>query len=166
MIVNAEFSEVEKASTAISLLRKKGIEPGQIEIFSSKPVELKVGILDRPSRMSLGAILSALLMGTAVTAFIFYTQKDYPLVTGGMPLTSGWATGVVTFEFTMAGAILGTMCMFLWESGLLRKKRHAAPELPESGLVVQVACQIDVDLVETTLRNCGCQRLETLEELE
>ena len=166
MIVNAEFGEVKKASTAVSLLRKQGVEPDQIEIFSSKPVELEVGILDRPSRMSFFAVLAALLTGTAVTAFIFYTQKAYPLVTGGMPLTSSWATGVVTFELTMAGAILGTMVMFLWESGLLGKKRHSVPELPESGLVVQVVCRVDVDLVETALRNCGCQRLETLEKLE
>ena len=62
--------------------------------------------------MSLFAVLGALLGGGLTTAFIFYTKLDYPLVTGGMPLTSGWATGVVTFEFTMGGAVVGRFLRF------------------------------------------------------
>ena len=72
---------------------------------------------------------------------MYYTQLDYPLVTGGMPLTSGWATGVVTFEFTMAGAVVGTVLMFLWESGLVHFWKRV-PALPrrENTIGVRLHC--------------------------
>ena len=116
--------------------------------------------------MSLFAVFAALAAGTGVTAFMFYTQQDYPLVTGGMPLTSGWATGVVTFEMTMAGAILGTAFMFLWESGLLRRSPRAAPELPDDGIILQVDCRTDLSTAEEALRRCGARHIETWEGAE
>jgi len=162
MIINAAFRDVEQVSDAIGLLREHGTNTNQMEIFSSKPVELEPGVLDRSSRMSLVAVSAALLMGSLATTFIYYTQRAYPLVTGGMPLTSGWATGVVTFEMTMMGAILGTVFMFLWESGLLKKSRYPTPDLPESGVILQVECTADVDTAVDLLRRCGATSVDTL----
>ena len=163
MIINAEFRETSEVAAAVAELRGQGIGSDHLEIFSSKPVELETGLLDRPSHMSLFAVVAALAAGTGMTAFMFYTQQDYPLVTGGMPLTSGWATGVVTFEMTMAGAILGTVFMFLWESGLFRGRSHPAPELPEDGMILQVDCHSDVATAEESLRRCGARHVETSE---
>ena len=164
MIINAEFRKTEEVAAAVASLRARGIGPDHMEIFSSKPVDLEPGLLDRPSRMSLFAVVAALAVGMGVTAFMYYTQQDYPLVTGGMPLTSGWATGVVTFEFTMAGAILGTAFMFLWESGLLRRSRRPAPKLPETGMILQIDCRIDLAAAEEALRRCGPRHIEIEEE--
>jgi len=164
MIINAVFRNVEQVSGAIALLRQYGTNANQMEIFSSKPVELKPGVLDRTSKMSLIAVLAAIFVGSLVTTFIYYTQRDYPLVTGGMPLTSGWATGVVTFELTMAGAILGTVFMFIWESGLMKKSRCPAPDLPESGMILQIECDADVDTVVNMLQGCGAMDVDTLEK--
>ena len=166
MIINAEFRETEEVAAAVAALRGQGIDPEHLEIFSGKPVELEPGLLDRPSHMSLFAVLAALAAGTGMTAFMFYTQQDYPLVTGGMPLNSGWATGVVTFELTMVGAILGTVFMFLWESGLFRRSAHPTPELPDDGMILQVDCPTDLAAAEETLRRCGARHLETWEEPE
>ena len=166
MIINAEFRETKQVAAAVGELRGQGTGAEHMEIFSSKPVELEPGLLDRPSHMSLFAVLAALAAGTGVTAFMFYTQQDYPLVTGGMPLTSGWATGVVTFEMTMAGAILGTVFMFLWESGLLRRSRRAAPEIPDDCMILQVDCRGDVAPAEEALRRRGARHIETWEEPE
>ena len=70
--------------------------------------------------MSLAAVLGAVVLGLFGTGMIYYTQYDYPLVTGGMPIFSMWATGVPSYELTMLGAVLATFGWFLYESGLLR----------------------------------------------
>jgi Protein of unknown function (DUF3341) len=49
-----------------------------------------------------------------------------------MPLFSFWATGVITYEMTMVGAIVAAFVAFLWESGLIRKRDHTAP-VPATG---------------------------------
>ncbi len=164
MIINAQFQDTQSVAAAIQSLQEYGLGPGQIEIFSAKPVALAPGILDRPSRMSLFAVLGAIAAGTFSTWFVFYTQLDYPLVTGGMPLTSGWATGVVTFEFTMVGAILATMFMFLWEGGLPRRSSRPAPHIPDDAIILQAECDNELaDSVTSTLQRMGSLRTERVE---
>ena len=140
MYLRAEFSDAEATASAIQTVSGNGVNKRDIEVFSARPVAFEPGVLDRPSRMSLLAVISAILVGVSATALMFYTQLDYPLITGGMPLNSGWATGVVTFELTMMGAILGTVGVFLWESGLLRKNRPPAPVIREDVITLQVRC--------------------------
>ncbi len=168
MIIDATFHEPQAARPAIVSLKRYGLGVGEIEVYSGKPLELGPGVLDRPSRMSRIAVLSGLCSGSAVTAYMVYTPLDYPLVTGGMPLTSGWATGVVTFEMTMAGAILATTLMFLWESGLLRgRARLPAPKVTTSEVVVRVQCAQEVaGPVAGSLQRSGAAKVETIEEDE
>lgn len=141
MYLNAEFADSDAVTDAVRALGSMGLSKDQIELLSAKPVDLEPGVLDRPTRMSFVAVLGALLGGGLTTAFMYYTQLDYPLVTGGMPLTSGWATGVVTFEFTMLGAVVGTVLMFLWESGLVHFWKRV-PALPrrENTIGVRLHC--------------------------
>ena len=145
MYLNAEFTDSKAVAGAVRALGSMGLSKDQIELFSTKPVNLEPGVLDRPSRMSLFAVLGALLGGGLTTAFIFYTQLDYPLVTGGMPLTSGWATGVVAFEFTMGGAVVGTVLAFLWEGGLLYFwKRVPTPRPQGTSIALRLHCPDDL----------------------
>ena len=85
MYLNAEFADTEAVTDAVRSIGSMGLSKDRIELFSTKPVDLEPGVLDRSSRMSLFAVLGALLGGGLTTAFMFYTQLDYPLVTGGMP---------------------------------------------------------------------------------
>ncbi len=140
MYVIAEYPHPEEVASGISALAAAGFDPRAVELFSEKPVELPSGALDRPSRMSLVAVAGGILNGGLATAFIFHTQYDYPLVTGGMPLVSPWATGVITFELTMAGAVAGTILAFLWEAGLLRRHRKRPPVPRDGSVLVQVMC--------------------------
>jgi hypothetical protein len=106
-------------------------------------VEFPRGVLDRPSRMSVVSVLGAILLGTLATAFIRWAQQNYRLVTGGMPIFSFWATGVITFEMTMLGAIVSTFGWFLWESGLIRRPKLKAP-VPDVGpgaVCLRVRCR-------------------------
>ena len=127
MYVIGEFHEKDAAAAAIRMLREGGIAPGALDLFSEEPVELRRGVLDRPSRMSLVAVLGAIVTGGLATAGVYAAQHNYQLTTGGMPIFSFWGTGVITYETTMLGSVLATFGWFLWESGLLRKRDKSIP---------------------------------------
>ena len=142
MHVIAEFREKEAVRRAIDSLRAAGSGPQDLDIFSEEPVELPRGVLDRPSRMSLVSVLGAILFGGLATAFVSFAQHNYRLITGGMPVFSFWATGVITYEMTMLGAIVSTFAWFLWESGLIRKRDRSAPvpEVAPGSICLRVRC--------------------------
>jgi IMP dehydrogenase/GMP reductase len=77
-----------------------------MDVFSEEPVEFRRGILDRPSHMSLVAVLGAIATGGLATAGVYAAQHNYRLITGGMPVFSFWGTGVITYETTMLGSVL------------------------------------------------------------
>ncbi|HTS63548.1 MAG TPA: quinol:electron acceptor oxidoreductase subunit ActD [Candidatus Acidoferrales bacterium] len=127
MYVIGEFHEKERAAAAIRTLRAGGATAADLDVFSEEPVEFPRGVLDRPSRMSLISVSGAIAFGLLATGFIYWAQHDYRVATGGMPLFSFWATGVITYEMTMLGAIVATFAWFLWESGLARPRDRSAP---------------------------------------
>jgi hypothetical protein len=97
---------------------------------------------------------------------MFWTQRDYPLVTGGMPLTSYWAVGVIIFEMAMAGAIAGTVLAFVWESGLWRgARRQPVPKLRDDSIILRVRCdQPRASQARETLIGAGAAEVTSLEE--
>jgi hypothetical protein len=163
MYLIGAFHEKDSAAAAIRMLRAVGITPAELDLFSEEPVELPRGVLDRPSRMSLASVLGAIVFGLVATAFIYWTQHNYKLVTGGMPLFSFWATGVITYEITMLGAIVATFAWFLWESGLARKRDRNAPvpEVDAGSICLRVRCRDEqsAQAIES-LRRAGAIEIE------
>ena len=128
MYLTGQFRDKTAVAEAIRILREQGaVASADLDVFSEEPVEFRRGVLDRPSRMSFAAVCGGVLTGLLATGFIYWTQHDYKLDTGGMPPFSLWATGVITFEMTMLGAIVATFAWFLWESGLVRARDKSAP---------------------------------------
>ena len=159
--LHAEFRSRADGVGAVRELLAAGVPSSAVEMYSRQPVEEHPPLLPRRSRMSLVAVLAALGAGTGVTALMAWIQRDYPLVTGGMPVSPGWATAVVTFEVTMAGAIFGTVVAMIVESGLLGSRRRApAIPLPDEGIVVQVDCGDRDDELEALLAAAGAARVE------
>ena len=142
MYLLAEFRDQPQLENAILALKQQGITPSQMDLFSEEPVEFRKGILDRPSRMSLAAVLGAVLTGGSATAAVYWAQHDYTLVSGGMPVFSFWGTGVITYETTMLGAVLATFGWFLWESGLIRRRDETSPVplVPPGAMCLRVRC--------------------------
>ena len=142
MHVIAEFREKETIVRAIERLKDTGVTVADLDVFSAEPVEFYRGVLDRPSRMSLVAVLGAILNGSLATAFVYFAQHNYRLDTGGMPVFSFWGTGVISYEMTMLGAVLATFAWFLWESGLIRKRDRTAPVpvVPPGSMCLRVRC--------------------------
>jgi hypothetical protein len=140
MILTAEFLEPDSVAPAVSALLAGGFDRTNVEVFSNQPVHLPEG-MHRSSWASLAAVAGAVLNGGLATAYMYYTQRDYPLITGGMPINSIWSTGVISFEMTMAGAVAGTVLALLWEAGLLRRRRETwLPALREGSIFLQVRC--------------------------
>ena len=157
------YRHPEDAIAAIEALASAGISKSALEMYSRRPVETHPPVLPRRTRMSLVAVIAAIASGSICTALVFWAQLDYPLVTGGMPITSGWATGVVTFETTMAGAVFGILAMLVWEAGLIGSRdRPPAPELPEDGVLLQVDCGKDDAVAREILSKSGAAEIETV----
>ena len=127
MYLMADFREQPKLEAAILALKAAGVKPDDMDVFSEEPVEFHRGILDRPSSMSLVAVLGAIAVGGLATAGVYAAQHNYRLITGGMPVFTFWGTGVITYETTLLGAVLATFGWFLWESGLLRERDKTIP---------------------------------------
>jgi Alternative complex III, ActD subunit len=166
MLLSTEFSEPHAAAAAIEALSSEGFDKRSMEVFSTEPVEFERGVLDRRSHMSLLAVAGAAANTLLATGFMFWTQRDYPLVTGGMPLTSYWSVGVIIFEMAMAGAIAGTMASFLWESGLLRGgRKQPAPQLRDDVIFLRVRCdEPRASQARETLLSAGAAEVTLMEE--
>lgn len=142
MWLTAEFGDIESVAEAIGALQAGGFSSEAMDVFSTEPVELPQGLLERPSRMTRVAVASAAVFCVLAVVFVRYTQGDYRIVTGGMPLFSWWPTGVIFFEFMMFGGISATFVMFLIESGLLtRGGSLPAPVLDAGRIHVRLECE-------------------------
>ena len=162
MFLTGEFQDAESVAVAIEALKAKGIETSALDVFSTEPVEFAPGVLDRESRMSAGAVAGAVTLCLLSMGFVIYTQHDLRLVTGGMPLVSFWATGVIFYEMTMLGAIGATFVMLLWESGLLRRDKTAPVPAAEPGVIaLRVQCEDEqVAAAGECLYRAGATRVE------
>ena len=167
MYLGAEFYDRESVAHALLELKTKGFGPDELALFSDQPIELPDGVLDRRSRMSLAVVTSALLFLVLIVWFVYYTQYNYPLITGGMPLFSAWSTGVVFYEIMMFGAIFTTLIWFLVESGLLRKRqrRAPAPVIEPGAISLRILCQSSqAEDVGQSLKSAGAINIRTLGE--
>ncbi len=134
-------------------------------MFSDEPIEFPREVLDRPSHMSFAVVMGAIIASLLTIGFVYFTQHNYPIVTGGMPLFSFWATGVVFFELTMLGAIITTFFWFLRESGILHWGRGRQRLESNPGMIsLRVECPPNrTDGVRISLLSAGAENVRTLE---
>jgi len=142
MYLTREFSDRKSLIHALLALQEKGLTPNDLDVFSSEPLELPQSALPRRSHMSLAVVTGAISFGLCVIGFVYYAQHSYPIITGGMPIFSFWATGVVFYELTMLGSILMSLIWFLKESGLFKSK-PPAPSYSPGSICLRVECGAD-----------------------
>ena len=139
------FSDVTTAGRAVKALRAASsplhFYADKIVVVSSEPIE--EGLADLPKErtpMPWLAALGGLVGGTAGYTLAAFTQRTYPLPTGGMPIVSLWPTGIVMYELTMLGAILTTLVTFLITSRLPGyRKRLYDPEVSNGKILVGIS---------------------------
>lgn len=164
MYLTGNFQQREATVKALQELAAKGFSPDDLDVFSDEPLELPRSVLDRPSRMSLGVVAGAVTFCLLAIGFVYFTQYNYPLITGGMPLFSFWATGVIFYEMTMLGSILTVFIWFLAESGLLRRDRKVPVPAMEPGMIcIRLRCQPDqVDAATNHLERAGAVNIRRI----
>lgn len=164
MFVAAEFRDEEEVVRALRDLKSDGCSSDDIAVFSNEPIEFPRDALHRPSHMSFVVVMGAIMLCLLTIGFVYFTQYNYPIVTGGMPTFSMWATGVVFYELTMLGAIITTFLWFIYESGLLRRgNRKPAPAVEPGVIALRVECDTNrSDAVNHLLRSAGAAKIRTL----
>jgi hypothetical protein len=150
------FPDTNSARRALTALRaacpQLHLNPKAIVIMSSEPLEEDGFEWEEqrtvmPWLAPLGALVGA-GVGYALSAF---TQRTYPLPTGGMPIVAMWPTGIIMYELTMLGAILTTIVAFVVATGLPNyKQRLYDPEVTNGKILVGVSemgsdCRAEVE---------------------
>jgi hypothetical protein len=104
-----------------------GIRESDIVVISSEPFEeYGFGQRDHRTPMPWIAALGGLLGGLSGFELTAFTQKAYPLPTGGMPIVSLWPNAIITYEMTMLGAVLATLITLLVAARLPRWSRKGS----------------------------------------
>lgn len=138
------FSDADSALQAASALRTSStelhIEPESIQVISSEPLEEEIAASgEKHSSMPWIAVAGGICGGTGGYALAAFTQRTYPLPTGGMPIVALWPSGIVVYELTMLGAILATIITFLITARLPRyTNRIYDPEVSHGKVLVAV----------------------------
>ena len=166
LYLTGTFTDKEEAAEALKQLKADGYTANDLTVFSDEPVEFPRGVLDRPSHMSLAVVLGAIVFFLLAVGFVYYTQYDYRLVTGGMPIFSFWPTAVVFYEITMLGSVLTTTGWFVWESGLLRRNENVPiPPIEPEMICLRVRCAPEQFVSATAiLEKAGAKNVAKLEK--
>jgi hypothetical protein len=144
-VLYALYDDPETAQGAVDALHAASAElkfdEKQIVIVSGEPHEgydfADSQLTSLPYRW---AVLGAAIGGTSGYLLTTLTQKAYPIVTGGMPITPPWTNGIIIYELTMLGAILMTLIVLLRGARLPNFKGVIAdPEIWMGKILVGVA---------------------------
>lgn len=113
--IYALYSDADSAQRAVNSLRRAAPElEERIAVLSSEPYEeQEFGRGESKTFMPWLAALGGLLGGVSGYAFTAYTQRAFPIPTGGMAIVPLWTNGIIVYELTMLGAILAAFLTLL-----------------------------------------------------
>ena len=156
--VHATFDTPAEAIAAANKLQREGVPRSQITLMSSEPVHIESGESSEAvkSRIGLFAIAGGMAGAAAAVLLTVWTSRSVDLVTGGMPIVSPWAFGIIVFELGALGAILGTLGRMIHEARLLRRGplEDYTEAIADGRVVIVVEC-------ETELRDRAAKALGT-----
>jgi hypothetical protein len=157
------FSDIETSGKAVENLIKAGFVEEQITSITSMPYPDGVLVkTDRRTRFR-WLTLAAGFAGAA-TGFLLAagTAWLYPVQTGDKPIISYYPTGIVTYEFTMLFALVGTMAGMFLEMRLPHwGKRLYDPAIAEGciGISVSLSAEEQRIMAEEIMRGAGALRI-------
>ena len=136
------FAEHTQARAAVRRLVQEGIAPNAIEAMSSQPIHGEAIVPEGPATKlrtwALGGAAVGFISGFSLATI---TALNYPLIKGGMPIVSPWTVGLITYETTMLGAVLGALVGLVVELRLPNfKHRPYDPNVVDGGVVLAVSC--------------------------
>jgi len=107
-----------EAVSALHELERDGVPKSSITVMSSEPLHMEC---EGPkTRIPLFGIIGGLLGAVFAILLTVWTSRRVGLITGGMPIVSPWAFGIIVFELGALGAILMTLGRMVFEASLAR----------------------------------------------
>lgn len=158
------YKDLESAAAAAEALVQGGFAEQEVTSISSAPYP--EGVLVKEERISFFRWIS--LAGGIIGAGAGFllaagTAWLYPLYTGEKPIVSLFPVGIITYEFTMLCAILGTIAGMFLEMGLpSMKKKIYAPEISLGWIGISVTCR-DTAMqtqAQEILQNTGAVKIQ------
>ena len=124
---------------ALHQLERDGVPKSAITITSSEPLHMEC---EGPkTRIPLFGIIGGLLGAAFAILLTVWTSKRVGLITGGMPIVSPWAFGIIVFELAALGAILMTLGRMVIEARLARRGSGSdyREMVAEGKIVIEIA---------------------------
>ena len=143
--VYALYSNGDAAQRAVNSLRSAGYDDRDITVITAAPMEeYEFSHIGRQSFQwyiaAAGGILG-LLFATWLTRF---TENDWPIDVGNMPIVAWYPNLIVIFELTMLGGILATVITLIVTAGLGRRMpKLYDPEVTNGKILVGIAAPRD-----------------------
>jgi len=138
--IYALYSVGDDAQRAVNGLRQAGISDDRITVISVSPMEdFEFSHIGRKNPQWYAACAGGVVGFVFSTWLARFTELDWPLNTGGMPVVAWWPNLIIIFEVTMLGAILANIGTLLIGGGLLRRRPALYdPEVSNGKILVGV----------------------------
>jgi hypothetical protein len=141
----AIFDTPDEAVSASMALRRQGITG--VELLSAEPIHAWQPESEAKSRIGLFAIGGAVLGAALALWLTIGTSRHVNIVTGGMPVVTGWAFGIIAFEVAMLTAIVSAFVCTIFEARLARggRLRDYDEAVADHKIVMTVSCKTEED---------------------
>jgi hypothetical protein len=117
--------------------------------MSSEPIHVlaEQAGTEQTSRLGIFSVFGGIVGATGAILLTVVTSEEVGLVTGGMPIVTPWAFGIIVFELTALGAILATLGRMIFEAGLIKDGRSLSDHSEEvsDGKIVLVVEGADAE---------------------
>lgn len=161
-MVYALYADPRAAQHAVDNLRAAGVPPGEITVISSEPLEAhELSHRDKATWMFWIAAAAGALGLAFGAGLTWFTERAWPLRTGGMPIVAWWPNLIIVFELTMLFAMLATVITLLVTAKLPRRRpRLYDPAVSDGRILVGLENpRVSADALERAL---GHGQLKTI----
>jgi hypothetical protein len=142
----AIFNNSDEALSTVRALRREGVTG--VELMSAEPIHDWQPEEASKSHIGLFAIFGAVLGATLATIFMVWTSRRVNINTGGMPIVTSWAFGIIAFEVAMLTAILASLVCTIFEARLARGNalQDYDEAVADNKIVLAVKCKDETSL--------------------
>ena len=162
------FRNIEAAAEGVNNLLGENIPEDAVTSLSSVPLPKGTVIKrDHSSWFQWVAVAGGIIGAGAGFLLAAGTAMLYPLYTGDKPIISMFPVGIITFEFAMLFAIIGTIAGMLLQMRLpCFSKKAYDPEITSGMIGISVICdnEQERDKISGILDRSGAIRIRTDEE--